>query len=194
MLANLKYDTDNGNLLTFDYNKTLQMDAAPVFHEAPEVESDNRTVHLRWNKVAGATDYFLTVKFCDASGKEYYLDNDGMTLNEALVGDVETYDLTGLSRIRWNQTFKAYVRPYNGLPGLNTSNVVTFVPSQCKEGTDVEDIIADNIVIAGGVGCIYAPEGARVFNLSGVEVGTTDLPAGIYIVNTADATAKVVVR
>lgn len=58
----------------------------------------------------------------------------------------------------------------------------------------VDNVAGEVPVIFGGNGCITAPEGARVYNLSGVECGLTDLPEGVYIVVTQGATAKVQVR
>lgn len=43
-------------------------------------------------------------------------------------------------------------------------------------------------------GCIIAPAGARVFNMSGVATGTDNLPAGIYLVCVGGRIQKVVVK
>lgn len=62
-----------------------------------------------------------------------------------------------------------------------------------SSGVD-ETGLGSNGAVKAGHGYIEAPEGARVFNAAGVETGTRDLAAGIYIVRTADRAVKVVVK
>lgn len=56
----------------------------------------------------------------------------------------------------------------------------------------VETVAAEKVYVAGNA--IVAPAGARVFNLSGVETGLNNLPAGIYVVVVADKAVKVLVK
>lgn len=63
-------------------------------------------------------------------------------------------------------------------------------------GTDdsgVESVILGNEVMVAG-NDIIAPAGARVFNLNGVEAGTQNLAAGIYIVVVDNKAVKVLVK
>ncbi len=58
--------------------------------------------------------------------------------------------------------------------------------------SSVATVAAENVYAANGN--IIAPEGARAFNLSGVETGLNNLPAGIYVVVVADKAVKVLVK
>ena len=58
----------------------------------------------------------------------------------------------------------------------------------------VEGIEADGIMVRGGIGAIEAPAGAEIFNLSGMQTGSDNLPAGIYVVRYNGRTAKVIVK
>ena len=58
----------------------------------------------------------------------------------------------------------------------------------------VEGIEADGIMVRGGIGAISAPAGAEIFNLSGIQTGSDNLPAGIYVVRYNGKTAKVIVK
>lgn len=60
-------------------------------------------------------------------------------------------------------------------------------------GDGVAEVVAEIGVYALN-GNIVAPEGARVFNLQGIETGTQSLPAGIYVVVVANKAVKVLVK
>ena len=60
------------------------------------------------------------------------------------------------------------------------------------KNSGVAAVAAENVYVANGN--IIAPEGARAFNLSGVETGLNNLPAGIYVVVVADKAVKVLVK
>ena len=91
-----------------------------------------------------------------------------------------------------------------GIPSSEISNVLSFVPEnlekvenlQEEEGTDsISEIGQDSDFFADGLnGCIEASEGARVYNLNGIETGKENLPAGIYLVRLGQQVRKVVVR
>lgn len=57
----------------------------------------------------------------------------------------------------------------------------------------VEEIILGQEVYVEGNN-IVAPAGARVFNLSGVEAGTQNLPAGVYVVVLGNKAVKLLVK
>lgn len=189
-LANIFYDYEdpNASTVTFDYNKYADNDAKTVLHANPSADHAKRTVTLTWDAVPDATDYQLTVKR-RSSTAEFTVGG----LDEKSIGNVTSYTITNITEAQWKQTFRAYVRALLGIPSTQISNVVTFVPADLSE-LGVEDIAADQIMIYGGKGEIIAPEGARAFNLSGVETGLTGLQAGVYIVVTPKVSAKVVVR
>ncbi len=56
----------------------------------------------------------------------------------------------------------------------------------------VAAVAAENVYVSNG--SIVAPEGARAFNLNGVETGLNNLPAGVYVVVVADKAVKVLVK
>ena len=58
----------------------------------------------------------------------------------------------------------------------------------------VNGITADDLDITIENGNIIAPQGTRVFNMSGMETGTENLAPGIYIVRVGSKALKVVVR
>lgn len=190
-LSNISYDRGNGQA-SFEYNKCTPLTEAPVLAENPQVRPEDRIIWLKWDKVPGATDYHLTVTRRDSNDNVFTVDG----LQESSVGNVTEYFVKNITTNQWTQTFSAYVRPFNGVPGAVTSNVINFVPAEMKtvDIAGVDNVAGEVPVIFGGNGCITAPEGARVYNLSGVECGLTDLPEGVYIVVTQGATAKVQVR
>lgn len=69
-----------------------------------------------------------------------------------------------------------------------------LAPIAFAEPTGVAAIGADSESVYGGMGCVMAPQGARVFTLAGVECGTTGLAAGVYIVLTSEGAHRVMVR
>ena len=69
------------------------------------------------------------------------------------------------------------------------------LPSVMVDSTDgVEGIEADGITVRGGIGSIEAPAGAEIFNLSGIQTGSDNLPAGVYVVRYNGKTTKVIVK
>lgn len=58
----------------------------------------------------------------------------------------------------------------------------------------VDGIVAPGAVVRGGKGMIEAPADAEIFNMNGVRTAAENLPAGVYIVKTADKTHKVLVK
>ncbi len=189
-ISNITYDPFISPLVTFDYNKTTQLTDAPVLNSYPTVETASHKIHFSWSEVPGATDYMLTVERRDASGNMKTVGD----YNEKRVGNVLSTVVDNVPASVWEQTFTAYVRAFNGIPASATSNKVVFIPAKMTEDTAVDEIEVDVPSIFGGVGCIYAPEDARVFTLGGIETGRENLPAGIYIVKTTNSTAKVMVK
>lgn len=189
-ISNIRYDAETG-IATFDYNKyTTPTEAVTVMHDKPEAESAKHDVHLRWDAVEGSYDYLLTVKKVDVSGKETVYNQ----IEEFSTYGENNFTVRNIADKDWNSTFRAYVRVVCPYPSTKVSNEISFIPSQLPEGTAVETVDADSIVIYGLQGRIVAPENARVFNINGIETGKTDLPAGIYIVVAEGKTVKVAVK
>ena len=181
------------NTIDFDYNVITEMpDVATVLHDNPtRAENGKRYVYLTWDAHPDADSYFVTVKRRNASGTEIVVDG----FNEKNVGNVTQCEILNISSSAFNQTFTAYVRVKARVPSSKTSNVITFVPSELpQQGSSVDAVATDNLDIRGLKGEIVAPQDAVIFNMNGVEVGRSGLPAGIYLVKVADKVCKVVVR
>lgn len=191
-ITDMKYDPETGRA-SFDYNTSFPSESVTVMHENPKANDNVREIYLNWDNVPGVEKYMLTVKRTDTSGRIYAVDG----LDDALVeGNSRT--VRNITKNQWTQTFTAKVRVFDKVPGKSYSNEITFVPAELEFAEDsaagVESAPVEVPVICGGRGCVVAPEGAKVYNMSGVECGTQDLPAGIYIVVVPGATAKVTVR
>lgn len=186
-ITGMEYDKETGKA-SFEYNKYSPTDQVTVMHENPTANPQVRHVYLEWDEVPGM-QYMLTVKRQNANGSESVV--DGL---DARIVDENRHTVRNISKSQWSLTFTAYVRLFNGVPGTGCSNVITFIPEELTVDTAVEGVSAEVPVIYGGKGCVVAPEGSKVYNLNGVECGMENLPAGIYIVVTKGATAKVTVR
>lgn len=188
-LTGISYDWETG-VSTVEYNKHLPYETAPVLQENPKVNHEKREIYLQWEQIPGV-QYALTVRRTDSTGRQYTVDG----LDEEIM-DENYRTVRNITRNQWSQEFEAYVRVFDGIPGKVISNVIKFVPEQMAEGdpNGVEGVGIDIPVIYGGKGCVVAPEGSKVYNMSGVECGMNNLPAGIYIVVANGATAKVSVR
>lgn len=185
------YDEPEGSVVTFDYNKYPEHSATTLLHSNVSANHEKRQLTFTWDAAEGATDYQLTLNRRDSSGRLITVGN----LNDASVGNVTSYTTdANISAMQWNQTFSAFLRVVIGLPSSATSNTITFIPAELTDDSGVDEIGGEAISIYGGKGEIIAPEGARAYNLGGVETGLHDLPAGVYIVVTPKATAKVTVR
>lgn len=187
-ITNIEYDEQTGKS-SFEYNMYKPTELVTVLHENPVVNSTKREIYLNWDEVPGMK-YMLTVSSRnEATGAERYVDG----LNDALIEENHR-TVRNLTKSQWSQTITARVRLFNGVPAKNYSNTISFIPEQMVEGDEISGVESVGVsvpAIYGGKGCINAPEGAKVFNMSGVECGTTDLPAGVYIVVVPGATAKV---
>lgn len=190
-LSNISYDPEAG-ATTFEYNKHTELpDVTTVLHDDPTAQSILRTVYLYWDAVPEASEYRLTVTYTNAAGKESYYAG----YNDRSTGLNHGAALNSIPESLWNTEFTAYVRTCTYYPSSAISNTITFTPSQLAEGSGVESVGSDSAAsIYGTNGAIVAPEGSRAYNLSGVETGLENLPAGIYIVVSNGKTVKVAVK
>lgn len=191
VLSGITFDYDNPETsnVTFGYNKYESNDATTVLHTLAGADQEKRSFTLTWDAYPDATGYYLTVK--RRSGNNSFT-VDG--LDETNVGNVTSHTVDNITEAQWKQSFTATLRVEVGIPSSQTSNTLTFIPANLTDLSGVEGIATDDIMIYGGKGEVIAPEGARVFNLSGVETGRQNLPAGVYLVVTPKVSAKVVVR
>lgn len=200
-LTNLKFDAEKKES-TLSYNVvTEKPEDATVMLKPYRPDISGRYVDVFWERVPGATAYLLTVYRVDSNGNTKYISS----LNETNVGDVNTYRITNISKAAFDMELHAYVRVVKGIPSAKTSNIVDFVPSALEEydpengnpyGDDsaVGEIEGEAFAAYGLQGRIEAPEGASVYNMSGMLTGTENLPAGVYIVRFNGNSVKVYVK
>ncbi|MBD5289675.1 MAG: M6 family metalloprotease domain-containing protein [Bacteroides sp.] len=198
-ITSIEVDPETYNV-SFDYNVyNEQPTDVTVLHDDPKRDATKRNFLLKWDKVEDA-EYILTLKRFDSSGREIIVNG----YNETEIGNKTSILISNLSSAAFKQRFEAYVRVKKGIPSSEISNVLSFVPEnlekvenlQEEDGTDsISEIGQDSDFFAYGLnGCIEASEGARVYNLNGIETGKENLPAGIYLVRLGQQVRKVVVR
>ncbi len=189
IITGIAYD-DINKKGSFDYNMVLPSDISTVLHDVPEAAPDgSRAFRLTWDPIDEADYYLLTVRI-KSSGR-VIADFDAKN-----VGKETSAWVTGLSSTYWKFELEAFVQcVVNGMPSTSYSNVVTFKPSELPlQGSAVDSVEIGSYSISGGIGCINAPDGAQVFDLSGRPQPKSGLVPGIYIVSTPTKKLKVTVK
>lgn len=189
VITDISYDIDS-KIGSFDYNMFEQPDVFTVLHDNPKAAADgSRSFILEWDSLEEADSYLLTVKTVSSGKIIGGYDNFN-------VGKVTSAMVTDLSSIYWKLEMDAYVTcVVNGITSSVTSNVVRFKPSELpKDDAAVDGIEDESVVITGGQGCIIAPEGAVVYDMSGKRLKKDSLLPGIYVVSYGSKTLKVTVR
>lgn len=189
-LTNIFYDYDDpeADKVTFEYNKYQENSLTTALHAYSVENAATNSIKLTWDAVPDASNYMLTLSR-RTSTSEFTVAG----LDKKMVGNVTSYTVDNLTAAQMKQTFTAKICVVAGLPSSQTTTL-SFIPENLTSDSGVDGIDADALAIYGGKGEIIAPEGARAYNLSGIETGLTNLSAGVYIVVTPKATAKVVVR
>ena len=179
---------------SFDYNMiTEPPTGAPLLHDNPYADTGTaKNFTLTWDPVEGADSYQVTIKRV-SNGKIFGV------YDEFNVGNVTSHKVMSVAIGFWNNEIEAYVRAVKGIPCSDTSNVITFVPKDLPKGKPndpgaVDGVATDDVQISGGIGCVIAPAGAVVRNLSGQQLRNENLTPGIYLVSYGNETVKVVVR
>lgn len=189
MITSISYD-EEGKAANFDYNMfTEPPTGAPLLHDNPYADpSGARNFTLTWDAVEGADSYQLTIKRV-STGKVLGV------YDEFSVGNVTSYKVVSVPLPYWNNEIEVYVRAVKILPCSDTSNVISFIPKSLPLGDNaVGSIDEDAVEISGGVGCVNAPEGAAVYDLTGKLLDKDGLSAGTYIVVYGRRSVKVLVR
>lgn len=175
---------------SFDYNVVVPSNAYTVLHDTPVAAFDgSRSFKLTWDPVEGIDHYLVTVR--SASNGRIIADFDAKN-----VGTDTSVWVTGLSSMYWKLSMEAFVTcVVDGMISTSSSNIITFKPSELSlEDSAVDGVDADSVVISGGIGCIEAPEGAQIFDMSGKRLSKDGLASGVYIVVYGSRTEKVLVR
>ena len=127
----------------------------------------NRYVYITGAITKTGNNFFMnTVQFFDRFSLKL--------ITDAMAG--QTKDVAGFA-VMFKTTPELY---YTKVGEPNTLGV-----NGVEEGTEA---------IYGTYGNIVAPEGAQIYNLSGMKVANGNLPAGIYLVRNNGKTTKVVVK
>lgn len=189
IISGISYDSEAKSGY-FDFNVVGIPTGAPLLHDTPYADPGSaRNFTLVWDAVEGADSYQVTIRRV-SSGKPLGV------YDEFNVGNVTSLKVLSVPISYWNFEIEVYVRAVKVIPCSDTSNVVRFIPKELPVGSEnsVDGIFGDGEIIAGGVGCIYAPESAEVYDLNGRRVGRESLPAGVYVVACGSRMAKVLVR
>ena len=192
-LTGISYDSETKEG-KFEYN----MINGPVedttnVHWLGKHEENKRNVFsIYWNEVPGAEKYLLTVYYLDANGNKRYING----LNETDMGTAHWTTVRNITTNQWNSEIHAYVRVFNKIPSDKTSPELVFKPTEIRDWDETDGVenVEISTMISAGQGCIYAPEGAKVFTLSGMQTGTENLAKGIYIVTYGGKAVKVAVK
>jgi M6 family metalloprotease-like protein len=191
----ITYDAEN-NVSGFDYATALsEYTEVPTFKEFWKREGydtdDSKTGFvIRWNKCPGAVNYLLTVKRYTSAGTAITVDD----LTDKNIGDVDEYVIEETASAM-KRKHVVTLRAVGSTPSTDAATM-EVVPLDLNSygGSDSVASIEDNAEIYGVVGAVVAPEGARVFDLRGVEMVNKNLAAGIYFVRYGSTTVKVIVK
>lgn len=189
IISGIAYDADSKSG-SFGYNVITEMPTgAPVLHDTPYAdESGARNFTIEWDPVEGADSYQVTIRRV-STGKALGV------YDEFNVGDVTSLKVVSVPIAFWTNEIEAYVRAVKGIPCSDISNIISFIPKSLPQGSNAVDGIGeDSVAISGGVGCINAPEGAQVFDMTGKPVRRDSVAPGIYLVSYAGRTVKVLVK
>ncbi len=190
-ITDMKYDADS-DLLSFNYNTITEAPKLVTeFSQPPyRINETQRTFMLTWKPVEEAKSYKLTLYYENNNGTRTYVNG----LEDWDLGNVTQAQVSGLTSSTWKKELHAYVRVIGKLPSTEVSQELVFIPENLEIGSGVDEITGNNDLITGGTGCIYAPEGAEVYSLSGIRLDKDNLAKGMYIVRYAGRSTKVVVR
>ncbi len=191
IITDISYDSD-AKTGSFDFNVISEAPTgAPLLHDRPFADvTGARNFTLVWDPVDGADSYLVTIKRV-STGKPLGV------YDEFDVGNVTSLKVVSVPISFWNNEIEVYVRAVKAIPCSDTSNLVRFTPKDLEKGSEdtaVDGIGEESIVISGGVGCIHAPAGSQVFDMSGKRLAADSLAPGAYIVRYGSHAVKVLVK
>lgn len=108
-------------------------------------------------------------------------------------GAIQLYDRFGLKQINddlvnQEKDVAGFVVMFKDTPEMYYTQVAS------PNTLSVNGIEEGNVAIYGAEGYVVAPEGAQIYNLSGMKVANANLAKGIYLVRYNGTTTKVVVK
>lgn len=195
-ITSIGFDPET-SVTSFDYNVVREEPSEIVnIHEPLRTANANGDPTagfvVEWDPVEGADSYMVTIYRYTSSGKQSFESG----YNEKNVGNVTSVEIKNLTTAKMGLEYHAYVRCVKGVPSKNHSSEIVFTPQNVTDVVGVESIGADNEAapVYGVNGGIVAPEGAEIYNLTGVRVANENLAPGIYIVRLGNRVQKVTVR
>lgn len=184
-IFNITYNKDT-KVASFLYNTNPQVYSEMPTNVNKYLKADNTGFRVGFTAAPGATGYIVTVQRRNSSGNLYYVDGyNNKTVNGTEFAVNETSAMM-------NQEHKMVIRALGTeMPSSASYESEWFKPVNLGvNGIDIDNDF--NIEVENGN--IIAPEGAQVFNMSGIAAGTQNLTPGVYIVRYGAKTVKVVVR
>lgn len=201
-LTKIKFDSKTGTS-SFHYSKEAEKhDAATMVNVKKKIISP-RGFYISWPSCGDEYRYLVTVRYDRQVGAENpsVLISNGVEYENYYTGTCTDMEFLNLSNSTQRSEMTVTVMPYNGMPSSVEPEEVRFVPYNLEEtiepgqtGVEITGADVDDAPIYAAGRDIVAPAGARVFTLSGIETGHTDLMPGVYVVRTATRTVKVNVR
>ncbi len=200
-ITSISYNEDESRS-EFDYNVITEApDLVTTMHAPARTVNSSGAISngfvLSWDPVEDADAYMLTVYRYNTAGNVIYESG----CNEKILAGTDNFkEFANLTTTKMGFEYHAYVRVLKGIPAEEKSNEVVFTPKNLTNGYDAVEEIAlgteggDNVYALNGG--IVAPAGSQIYTLSGIAVkNNSNLPAGIYIVRTANGKAtKVTVK
>lgn len=147
-----------------------------------------------WPKVEGAKGYVVNVTRRNSSGSLFNVDNyndkmvedNDIAINESSAMMAQEHQIRVRVLGPMMPSSKEFVSEW-----IRPNEMNAYDPSHSAVGTLFDDASEDVYVENGN---IIAPAYAKVYNMGGIQTGTENLPAGIYIVRLNNKVVKVVVR
>lgn len=188
-ITSMKVNTEE-NVGEFDYNLVKETPTGTTeIVNIYRLEGKNQ-VNVEWKAVEGAKSYTVSLTRKNSSGSVFTVNN----LNNTNVGNVTSLEINNITTLAMTQEMTLTVRVNFDIPSSQSIQYM-FVPEELSSGNSgVGELETSSVVIAGGNGCVFAPQGAEVYNLSGVRTGDSGLAAGVYIVRYGNVVKKVVVK
>lgn len=177
-----------------------QIDDLTFEFEVIDVTQDEgKSTYTAQIKVTPSTDDSYGVHYHETKYYDFYIDNTEYTWEDYLETQFDKFvrqQFTGETTVKCTGIRKG--KEYYCVAAGHDGEAPTTSPFVIKFAYDtvsgIEDLDVEACEVYGAEGRVVAPEGARVFNLSGIETGAENLPAGIYIVRTGSNVYKVCVK
>lgn len=188
---NIKYDADSKKA-SFMFTEEFQSYEGTVTAHHGRKSLTETGLRIGWDALPDATGYIVNVKRRNTAGSEFYVDGYNNKLVTASEIDVNESEAMMKQEHQYTIRVSGPAMPSSKVytsPWFKPIDADVYVPGA------VEGIYTDlNNEVSVNGSDIIAPAGAHVYNMAGVETGTTGLAAGIYIVRVANQAVKVIVR